>query len=144
MRFYVGLISLVLSFILIILTILLIDYTDLFEKLFSALLYIISAVLMLVGIRNISTFYGYKRILLKGVRVKAKVINVKSTILAVKNAPKFILEVIYEHPKNHLKYKTFVDFYGDSDHNKYNIKENEFIEVLVDPKDPSVALFSNY
>lgn len=144
MRFYVGVTSMIFSIVLIISTILFIDYSDLFEKLFSALLYIISAILMLLGIRNLSTFYDYKRILMKGVRVKAKVLNVKSTILAVKNAPKLILEVIYEHPKNHLKYKTFVDFYGDADHMKYNIKENEFIEVLVDPKDPSVALFSTY
>ena len=140
MRFYVGVSSLLLSICILIFTILFFNYSDLFEKLFSFLLISFAVVLLLFSIRNLTTFFGYKRLIVKGLKVKARVVDVKRTIFSIKNSPNYILEVLYIHPKDHEYYKTYVDCFDVKKWNKNKVYKEDFVEIRVDPNDPSIAL----
>ena len=140
MRYYIGLISVVASIALIIATIYIFDFSVLFEKLIAGFTFIVATFLMVFGINSITMFKQYKRILRKGVKTKARVIQIKRSIIGIKNAPKYILEVIYEHPSTHDLYQTFVDY---SDEKKFDYKpnEDEIIDIVIDPNNPNLALF---
>lgn len=140
MRYYIGLISVVASIALIIATIYIFDFSVLFEKLIAGFTFIVATFLMVFGINSITMFKQYKRILRKGVKTKARVIQIKRSIIGIKNAPRYILEVIYEHPLTHDLYQTFVDY---SDEKKFDYKpnEDEIIDIVIDPNNPNLALF---
>lgn len=142
MRFYIGVFSIICSIAIVIASILFFDFSDLFEKLSAFIFFAIAAGLFLVGTHNISIYLEYKRILKKGFKTKARIVHIKSTILAIKDTPKFILEVIYEHPFSHKHYQTFVDYYGEMKNN-LSIRENDYIDVVIDPENPTIALLSH-
>lgn len=142
MRFLIGLISVFTSVILITFSSLFFDFDSLIEKLSAFVIFIFAGFLFLMGLNSFNIYYEYKRIINKGIKVKAKVIDISKSLISIENAPKYILEVIYEHPKNHKLYKTFVDFYGN-ENKDLRFKEDEYINVLIDPKNPEVVLYTN-
>lgn len=141
MRYYTGLISVLISITLIIGSIYIFDFTILFDKLIAGFIFIVAAILMVFGINSLKMFKQYKRVLRKGVKTKARVINIKRSILGIKNAPKYVLEIIYEHPLTHDLYQTFVDY---TDQSKFDFKpqEDELIDIYIDPNNPNVALLA--
>lgn len=139
MRFYAGISILILSLLLLLFTIFFFDFTILFEKLIAAAFFIIAAVLFLYSIKILSIYYDYKRVMKSGIKAKAKIIRVSRALVEFKDAPDYILEIIYEHPVNHSKYQTFVDAICWSKFNN-SPKVNESIDVVIDPNDPSIAL----
>lgn len=139
MRFYAGISMLILSILLLICSIFFFDYNVLFEKLLAASLYIIVAFLFMYSIKILSIYYDYKRIMSNGLKVKAKIINVTRALVDIKDAPNYILEVIYEHPLNHSIHQTFVDAL-EWNKLKKSPKVNESIDVIIDPQDPNIAL----
>ena len=141
MRFYIGIICIITGALMMIASSIFLDFTILFEKLVAVLFFALSTIMLLFGLNNLYNYLDYKRVVKHGFKVKAKIIHIKSTVLKLKDSPKFILEVIYEHPFNHKSYKTFVDYYGEVKQN-LNVSENEIIDVLIDPKNPNIALFS--
>lgn len=141
MRFLIGLFSLIFGIGLIVFSILFFDFSNLIEKLCATFAFFLSTILILVGVNCFSTFYDYKRVLNKGLKTKAKIVDINRTLIAVKHTPKYILEVLYEHPKNHQLYKTFVDFYG-IENKALDFKTNEYIDILIDPENPDIALYT--
>ncbi|WP_322970122.1 hypothetical protein [Faecalibacter sp. LW9] len=140
MRFYAGISILILSLLLLLFTIFFFDFTILFEKLIAASFFIFAAVLFLYAIKVLSIYYDYKRVMKSGIKAKAKIIHVSRALEEFRDAPDYILEVIYEHPLTHSKYKTIVDAM-DWNKLKNSPKVNENIEVIIDPHDPTIALY---
>lgn len=141
MRFLVGLLSIILSVSLIVFSILFFDFSSLIEKLSASVAFIAATILLLFGIESLNIYYDYRRIINKGLKTKAKIVDISRSLISIEHTPQYILEVLYEHPKNHKLYKTFVDFYGIENKN-LNFETNEYIDVLIDPKNPDIALFS--
>ncbi|MBS7333947.1 DUF1574 domain-containing protein [Faecalibacter bovis] len=139
MRFYVGILSIVICLLILAIPIFFLDFTFLFEKLVGTLLLIISGLFLISGINNLTIFYTKRKVLNKGYKTKARIVKVQKTLLAIKSAPNYILEVIYEHPKNHKLYHTFLDYYASISEEK-NISENQYIEIVIDPKNPDFVL----
>lgn len=139
MRFYIGILSIITSLIILTVPIFLLDYSYLFEKLVATLLIVVTIFLLISGINNLSTFYKFRKIKNSGYRTKAKIIKVQRTLLAIKSAPNYILEVIYEHPKNHKNYQTYLDYYNDSQMGK-DFLENQYIDIIIDPENPDIVM----
>lgn len=139
MRYYIGLCSVLASLALITATIYIFNFSVLFEKLLAGFIFIVATVLMIFGIHSITMFKQYKRVLRRGVKTKARVIQIKRSIIGIKNAPQYMLEVIYEHPLTHDLYQTFVDY---TDEKKFDYKpdEDEIIDIVIDPNNPNLAL----
>ena len=142
MRFLVGVLCLTFGLGLIIFSVLFFDFSNLIEKLCASVAFIVSTILILIGIDSFNTFFDYKRIMNRGLKAKARIVEINRTLIAVKHMPKYILEVLYEHPKNHQLYTTFVDFYG-VENKRLEFETNEYIDVLIDPKNPDIALYTS-
>ena len=138
MRFYVGIINILISITVLGIAIVFLDYSILFEKLFGVLCFVISAMFLYSAIWNLNVFYKNKRVKLNGIQVKAKILNINRTILSVKNSPEFIIEVSYVHPSTQEKYQIFVDAY-DKNFDQRQDQIDHSVQILVDPKDPTSA-----
>lgn len=139
MRFYIGILSIIASLTILMVSFFLLDFSYLFEKMVATLLFILAGFLIISGINNLTIFYKQRRVILSGYKTRARIVKVQRTLLAIKSAPNYILEVIYEHPKNHKYYQTFLDYY-ESFAEGNNPSENQYIDIVIDPANPDVVM----
>lgn len=138
MRFFVGFLSILVSILIVVFAVIFLNFSILFENLIAVICFIVSALVFYYGIWNLNKFYKNKRFRYGGIQVKAKILNIHRTILSMKNAPEFILEVSYTHPLSRENHVIHVDSYDKNfDQNKGN--RTHSVNILVDPKDPKSA-----
>lgn len=139
MRFYIGILSVITSIIILAGSILLLNFSYLFEKFVAMILFAIAGFLIISGVHNLTIFYQKRRIINNGYKTRAKIVKVQKTLLALKSAPNYILEVIYEHPQSHKNYQTFLDYYDEVSEGT-NPNENQYIDILIDPDNPDIVV----
>ena len=141
MKLYVGVGLVILSLSLILLCNFL-DFNQLFDKLLGFVILISSLLTAYFGVRRIFSFFDYNRIIKKGLKVKAHIVEIKRTLLSVNHIPEYIVEVFYKHPNTNQMYYTEFEYFGDVKNN-VSIKKGKEIDIIIDPQNPNNIYFKN-
>lgn len=141
MKLYVGVGLVILSLSLILLCNFL-DFNQLFDKLLGFVILISSLLTAYFGVRRIFSFFDYNRIIKKGLKVKAHIVEIKRTLLSVNHIPEYIVEVFYKHPNTNQMYYTEFEYFGDV-RNDVSIKKGKEIDIIIDPQNPNNIYFKN-
>lgn len=141
MKLYTGISLVILSLGLVLLCKFL-NFEFLFDKFLGFLILFSSLSASYFGVRNISDFFDYNRMINKGVKVKAHIVEIKRTLLNVNHLPEYIVEVFYKHPKDNQMIYTEFEYFGDVNKN-IEIKKGKEIDILIDPQNPENIFFKN-
>jgi hypothetical protein len=141
MRLNEGILGLLYSLSLIIFSVLFFDYTVSYDRFLLVILLVIAIIIAIPALKIILNFLKYKRVTKKGIKIKAKVIKVRRSIIGFKHSPKYILEVSYIHPKNNKSYQTRINYYEMIDLSN-SIQENDIVSIYIDPKNPAIVLLA--
>ncbi len=113
-----------------------------FNQVLAFLLGIACILVFYIGIIHLIQYFQNNRLIKKGLKVKAQIIEIKRTLLGVNSLPEYIVEVSYKHPNNKKIYYSEFEYCGDVIHDKKVKKGNE-VDILIDPQNPENIYFHN-
>ncbi len=141
MKLYIGIGYVTLSIGLVLLCKFL-NFELFFDKFLGFIILISSLTAAYYGGASITNYFDYNRIIKKGLKVKAHIVEVKRTLLIVNHLPEYIVEVFYNHPNDNKKVYTEFEYFGDVNKNTY-LKKGKEIDILIDPQNPENIYFKN-
>ncbi len=141
MKLNEGILGLLYSLSIIIFSVLFFDAKIEYDRYMLIILIAVALIIAIPAIRILLNFLNFKRISKKGLKINAKVVKVRRSLVGFKHSPQYILEVSYIHPKNNNRYQTRVKYYDMIDMSTL-FHENDIVSIYIDPKNPAIALLA--
>ncbi len=95
-----------------------------------------------LGFNYLFDYLNHSRLIKKGLKVKAHIIEIKRGLLGENHLPDYIIEVFYKHPNTEKIYYTEFEYFGDVNANEI-LKKGRDVDILIDPQNPENIYFSN-
>ena len=113
-----------------------------FNQLLGIVFLFCSLIMGYLGFNFLFDYLNHSRLVNKGLKVKAHIIEIKRTLLGEKHIPDYIVEVFYTHPNTDKVYYTEFEYFGDVNSNEI-LKKGKEVDILIDPQNPENVYFKN-
>lgn len=113
-----------------------------FNQLLGVVFLFCSLFIGYLGFVNLFDYLNHSRLLNKGVKVKAHIIEIKRGLLGENHLPDYIVEVFYKHPNTEKIYYTEFEYFGDVNANEI-LKKGKDVDILIDPQNPENIYYKN-
>ena len=141
MRLYEGVLRIIYSLLIVLILILFFDFSLVLDWFLAGFLMVISILLFVPGLKIILYYIVCRRIEKHKIIAKAKIVDVKRSILDLRNHSAYILEVLYFNPITKKDCLAYANYNGDN-HKMNMLKENVAIDIYIDPKNSNVVLIA--
>ncbi|WP_413532080.1 hypothetical protein [Empedobacter brevis] len=95
-----------------------------------------------LGFVYLFDYLDHSRLLKKGVKVKAHIIEIKRGLLGENHLPDYVVEVFYKHPSTKQIYYTEFEYFGDVNASEI-LKKGKDVDILIDPQNPENIYYKN-
>ena len=141
MRLYEGILRIVYSLLIVLILVLFFDFSVVIDWFLAVFLLTVSVFLFLPGLKIVLYYIICKRIEKHKIRTKAKIVDVKRSILDFRDHSAYILEVLYFNPITKKDCHAYANYDGDT-YGVNMLKENAAIDIYIDPKNSNVVLIA--
>lgn len=116
---------------------------DIFFNLLLGIIFLFCSLFIgYLGFSFLFDYLNHSRLIKKGVKVKAHIIEIKRSLLGENHMPDYIIEVFYTHPSTRRTYYTDFKYFGDVNENEV-LKKGKDVDIFIDPKNPENIYFKN-
>ena len=141
MRLYEGILRIVYSLLIVLILVLFFDFSVVLDWFLAFFLLTVSILLFLPGLKIVLYYFICRRIEKHKIKAKAKIVDVKRSILDLRNHSAYILEVLYYNPITKKDCLAYANYSGDN-YEVNMLKENQAIDIYIDPKNSNVVLIA--
>lgn len=116
---------------------------EIFFNLLLGIIFLLCSLLMgYLGFNFLFDYLNRTRLLKKGLKVKAHIIEIKRSLLGENHLPDYVVEVFYTHPNTEKIYYTEFEYFGDVNADE-RLKKGKDVDILIDPQNPENIYFKN-